>query len=516
MKSVFFNDKVLSAENSLVNSLTIPPIILMENAGANSAKYIISNYSSEIKNEIIILSGKGNNAGDGFVIARHFIGQNLYVKVLMLYRKNELKGDALVNYTILENFKSPFLKISYCKNEKDLLNEIGNENKLIVDSVFGVGFKGKPDLRIRKIISAVNNLKNKKIISADTPSCLSNFSQNTECIKADVTLAMGVKKFHSVFYSGKEYSGKTKLINIGFPDKEFDKFNEDKIFETEISDVKSFLPVRNADSYKYNNGKVFILSGSPGLTGAAYLCSMAALRTGSGAVITGIPESLNDIMEIKLTEVMTLPLPETKESTLSESSYDLINEKFKWADCVLIGPGLSKNNETGDLIRRIVKENDLNFVLDADAIFAFRENLNLLKNKKIILTPHMGEFSNLTGIGIDELKADFYRYAKDFSKKYNVILVLKNSPAIISDGNYFIINSTGKENLATAGTGDVLSGIIASLVSQSSELFKSAVSGVFIHGMCGDNIYEISGGSSTIASELLNEIPSVINFIRNN
>lgn len=514
MNNIFFNDEVIQAEKKIISALKIPSLILMENAGANSAKYIIENYPNEIKNEVVILSGKGNNAGDGFVIARHLINENVSVRVILLYNKNEIKGDALLNYNVLESLKSEFLKIVFCKSEKELRKEISRENKIIIDSVFGIGFKGEPDVRLKNIISFVNKLKDKTVIAIDTSSCLSDYSKKTGCMNAEVTLAMGVKKFHSLFYNGKEYSGKSELINIGFSKNEFDKYNSKCIFETELKDVKSFLPNRKADSNKYSNGKVFILSGSRGLTGATYLCSMSALKAGSGAVFTGIPESLNDIMEVKMTEVMTIPLAETDDSTLSMHAYDVITEKLKWADAVLIGPGISKNEETCELVRAIVKENDCNFIIDADAIFAFKNNLNLLKNKNIILTPHLGEFSKLTGLNADEIKKDFYKYTVEFSQKYNVILVLKNSPTIVTDGKGFYVNSTGKENLATAGTGDVLSGIIASLCSQSDELLQSAISGSFIHGMCGDNLYDSNGNNSTIASDLINEIPEVINFIR--
>lgn len=516
MKNIFFNDEVLPAEKKVISSLKIPSAVLMENAGANSANYILKNYPDEIKNEVVILSGKGNNAGDGFVTARHLINENVKVKVALLYNKKEIKDDALINYNVLENLKSEFLKIVFCKSEKELRKEISKDNRIIIDAIFGVGFKGEPDDRLKKIISLINKLKDKTVIAIDTPSCLSDFSQKSNCISANVTLSMGVKKFHSLFYNGKEHSGKSELVNIGISGNEFDKFNSKNIFETELNDVKDFLPHRKPDSNKYSNGKVFILSGSRGLTGATYLCSMSALKAGSGAVITGIPKSLNDIMEVKMTEIMTIPLAETDSSTLSMYAYDDICNKIKWADAVLIGPGISKNEETCELVRTIVKENDSNFIIDADATFAFRNNLNLFKHKNIILTPHFGEFSKLISVNSEEIKKDFYNYAVEFAKKYNVVLVLKNSPTIVTEGKGFYVNSTGRENLATAGSGDVLSGIIASLCSQSDDLLQSAISGSFIHGMCGDNLYDSNGNNSTIASDLINEIPEVINFIRKN
>lgn len=514
MENVFLNEKITEVEKKIISSLKIPSLILMENAGLNSASYIFRNYKKETAGEVVILAGKGNNAGDGFVIARNLISKNVRVKILMLFGEWELKGDALVNFTVLKNLKSSYLRIIQCGNLNLLKRNIHPENKLIIDSVFGIGFKGIPDREIASVIKFINKLKNRTVIAIDIPSCLNSYCQGHESVKADVTLSMGVKKFHSMFYEGKNSSGKTEVINIGIPSVEFSKYNRNKIYETSVNDVREFLPLRKSDSNKYSNGKVFILSGSEGLTGAAYLCSSAAAKSGAGAVITGIPESLNDIMEVKLTEVMTLPLPETEFRSFSLQSYSRIEEKLKWADSVLIGPGLSKNEETAELVRKIVKENNLNYVIDADGISAFWNHTDLLKNRNIILTPHIGEFANLTGKSVSGIRNNFYTEAKEFAKKYKVVVLLKNAPSVITDGNYFYINPAGRENLATAGTGDVLSGIIAALLSQTGNVIMSAVSGAFIHGMCGDIIYGKSGDSSTLASDLLNEIPEVKNFIR--
>ncbi|CAF3904306.1 unnamed protein product [Rotaria sp. Silwood1] len=294
------------------------------------------------------------------------------------------------------------------------------------------------------------------------------------------------------------------------PKKEPEKKKEEK-------DVAGFIPQRKINSYKYSSGKVFSLAGSKGLTGAAYLCSQSALISGSGAVILGIPDSLNTILARKLIEVMTLPLPETIEHTLSLASYEKIKEKIKWSDCLLLGPGVSKNYETLELISKIISENDVPMVLDADGLSAFKD-LKIKKRKhKIILTPHLGEFANLLNISIDEVKADFYNLAKQYAKQNNVILVLKGSPSIITDGEYFYINSSGNPILSTAGSGDVLSGIIASLYSRTKDSLKSAVAGVYIHGKCADLIQTKNRNNFTFkASDLINKIPEAVNSILNN
>ncbi len=512
MESIFFNEDVLEAEKKIISSLQIPAILLMENAGANAARYILK-FSKSFGNEIIILTGKGNNAGDGFVTARHLIAGHAKVKILTLYPEKDLSDLAKINYNILKNIESPDVTIHYIKDAKALRKETPPAS-LIIDAIFGVGFKGKLDNRIKDIIEEVNNISGKFVFSLDIPSGLYNYNQNTISVKADVTLAMGVKKFHSLFYKGKETSGKSKIINIGVSSSEFLEFNKKEIFETQKNDVLSMLPVRKINSNKYTNGKVFVLAGSRGLTGAAYLCSQAAMKAGSGAVVIGVPESISSVMACKLTEVMTLPLSETEEHSLALKSYDGMASRLEWADTVLIGPGISKNPETLELVRKIVKENNKNYVIDADALSAFKDNLKLLKNKNIILTPHIGEFSNLINKNIEDVRNNFYELAVNFAKEHKVVLLLKNSPTITVNENSCYINSTGKQNLATAGTGDVLSGIISGICAQTKNIMTSAIAGVYIHGKCGDNLFKHTGPASTQAGQLLSEIPFTLITLR--
>ncbi|MEO8446740.1 MAG: NAD(P)H-hydrate dehydratase [bacterium] len=508
MKNVFFNHEVLNAEKKIILSLTKPSGDLMEHAGSNSASYIIDHVLIHYFHPVYILTGKGNNAGDGFVIARYLASAGFEVTVLSLYKEEELKGDSLFNFEKLKKIKAEKMKIVQCNETDDLKKEINIDEKIIIDAIFGVGFKGEPDERMKSIIEFINDVKNKIVISVDVPSGLYEHDQKTICINADITLTMGTKKFAELFYAGKESSGTVEVMNIGVDENEFTKYNERRIFEIESNDVKKIIPQRKTDSNKYTNGKVFVLAGSKGLTGAAYLCSMAALRTGSGAVIAGIPESISSIMAVKFTEVMTMPLEETFDCTLSLKGFDKISEKIEWSDVTLIGPGISKNKETLELVRRIIKECDSHFVIDADAISAFKDDPEILRNRKIILTPHFGEFANLIGKTTDEIKNNFYQYAKDFSDKYEVTLVLKNAPTIIAGERSFYINSTGRENLATVGTGDVLSGIIASLYSQTKDRTGSAYAGVYLHGMCGDHLYETKG-NSTIAGDLIDVLAEV-------
>ena len=516
MKSVFLNEEVLEAEKDIIKTLGISSLCLMENAGINSAD-IIADYAKKINYEkIVFLCGKGNNAGDGFVAARHLIGRIKEIFVALLYEPEELKGDALINYSVLKNLSdNECLNIKTVYTFNTLKSATASGKILFVDAIFGVGFKGKLEHRIRTITKYVNSLKNKKVIALDSVSGLSQESNQDDLIKANLTISMGVKKYNSLFESGKELSGENYTVNIGIPDNEFEKRNELEIYEYTEEDAKKINLKRNPLSNKYTNGKVFVLAGSVGLSGAAYLSSLSALKNGSGAVILGIPKSLNTVLERKTTEVMTLPLPETISKGISLDGWKEIKKKIEWSDVSLIGPGLGRDDETMELVRKIITEIKGKYVIDADGLYAFRKYSNIFKESgsEIIITPHYGEFATISGIKPEAFKKELYSISTKYAKENQVVLVLKNSPTITTDGDKFIINSTGKENLATVGSGDVLSGIIASTFSITGKALDSAAFGSYFHGLCGDNLYKKSGNSSTIASDLLNEIPIAKNLL---
>lgn len=520
MKNVFRNTEALIAEKKLMEKYNIPSILLMENAGLKSAELIWDYFIREKCTRIVILTGKGNNAGDGFVISRHLLTLNYEkevfapINIFQCYPAKELKGDALINYNIVkELFQSDYYEIT---NDIERLNSFfdnDNEKILFVDAVFGIGFKGNLDEKVVRIFSDIMQYADRKfIIAIDTPSGLDNYLSADDCLKADVTISMGVRKLNTLFYGGREVSGDIKVVDIGLPGDKFDDYNEDSIYMMEKDDTSLEETIRNVNSHKYNNGKLFILAGSEGYSGAAYLCAQSALRSGCGAVILGIPEGLNSIMEAKTTEAITLPLK--SEKYLTNESYDKIAEKIVWCDAVLIGPGIGREGDTMSFVRNLYKKYDKNFVIDADGLFAFNGHTEYLKKEfnKTIITPHFGEFASLLNIETEELKKDFINIAKTFAKEKNLTLVLKNSPTIITNGEYVYINSIGRENLATIGSGDVLAGIISSLYAQTKNT-SIASSGVYLHSYCGDLLYEKYGNSGTIAEDLVNILPYAKNEI---
>ena len=275
------------------------------------------------------------------------------------------------------------------------------------------------------------------------------------------------------------------------------------------SDLKKLLPKRKADSHKGDYGHVFVLAGSAGFTGAAALCSQAALLSGSGLVTLGIAKSLYPIMARKLTEVMTMPLPETRAQALSEKAYPDIMKFSEKADCIALGPGLSRDASAQRLVRKLIITLRKPIVLDADGINAIEGKAVLLKSAKapVIITPHPGEMSRLVNLTRSGIAADKEKVAKTFANKYNVVCVLKGHRTVVArpDGKIYI-NSTGNPGMAKSGTGDVLTGMIASFVGQGISPFDAARLGVYLHGLAGDLAVKDKGEISLLATDILDNI----------
>lgn len=279
---------------------------------------------------------------------------------------------------------------------------------------------------------------------------------------------------------------------------------------------KGIIPARELDSHKGDYGHVFILAGSAGLTGAAYLASQSCLLSGSGLVTLGIPKSLNPVMEVKLTEVMTKPLAQTQELTLSIKALAQIRKILPEINALAIGPGLSRNYQTQQLVHKLLLTVTKPSILDADGINALIGKLNILYNRKVelVITPHPGEMSRLLNLKIAKIQRHRTKIAKDFAKKYSVTVVLKGYRTVVAASNgQLYINETGNPGMASAGCGDILTGIIAAFLGQGMRCFKAARLGVYIHGLAGDIAVKEKGESSLIASDILDKLPQALKTV---
>jgi ADP-dependent NAD(P)H-hydrate dehydratase / NAD(P)H-hydrate epimerase len=511
--------KVLTAEQmAYVDRTTIengtPGIDLMRNAGMEVFGFIRDVLC--IGSDIVIVAGKGNNGGDGFRIAELCAENGYGVHVLLLGKKSDVKGDAATCMNDFLKMSTNFVEIS----DSDKLAEHSDvimSAQLIVDAVFGTGLNGEIKGLPASAIELVN-MSGAAVAAVDIPSGVDATTGNVSkiTVNADYTVSFGSPKVGHVVPPGRNMCGVIQIADIGFSDEVMDTVESAGNMLTS-AEAAQLIPSRQYDAHKGSAGRVFLLAGSVGMTGAAALSASSVMRAGAGTVTVGCPESLNDILEIKLTEVMTLPLPEARRKRcLSLRALGLVRKAVSTADVVAVGPGLGTFVETSELVRRFISQYEGCVVLDADGINAFKGNPEALSAApaEIVLTPHYGELSRLTGMSVGDIAADPAAAAKKAAALTGSTVLLKGAPTIVADPEGEIwINVTGNEGMATAGMGDVLTGIISGFAAQGRSLFEAAVLGAYVHGMAGDYAADDQGMHSMTAGDVLERLPRAISDI---
>ena len=502
-------------DQDTIDTIGIPGIVLMETAGSAIVRTIQHHYPT--CQQIGILAGKGNNGGDGLVIARQLAHAGRDVHLFLVSPKENFTGEAQLNLQIAEKLG---LRITVITRESDLQadNQIA-ACQLLVDAMLGTGVRGAVRSPIDAVINTINRLP-VPVLSVDLPSGLDTDTGHPlgTCVRADRTITIGLPKRGVLVHPGAELAGNLEVVDIGFP-KQVIAAQNIKINWTTAPQASQWLPPRPPNSHKGSYGRVLVVAGSTGMTGAAALASEAALRAGAGLVTLAIPKHLNPILETLLPEVMTLPLSETEAGSLEASATSPILEFAERTKSVLaIGPGLSQHTETVSLVHQLVRENyeqalDLKMVIDADGLNALaqrRETLSYL-HKTAVLTPHPGEMGRLMNCSVSALERDRIRTAQQFANNHGLTLVLKGAPTISAGANGEVwINSTGNPGMGTGGMGDVLTGIIAGLIAQGCTSEMAAALGVYVHGYAGDIAAERLGMHGLIASDVLKAVPQAI------
>ncbi len=511
--NVFTAEQMQRVDRTTIEQGT-PGLTLMKNAGREVFRFVEELLDTPAK--VVVIAGKGNNGGDGFRIAELCAKSGYDPDVILIGDKAKVKGDAAECLKACERVVREIFEV----NESGTLDEVYEiilSADIIVDALFGTGLTGAVTGLAGEIIDFVN-YSEATILSVDIPS---GVNATTGVVKgpsviADLTVTFGALKVGHVVMPGREYSGEVHVVDIGFPEpivSSVAPYGRALVMD----EAAEMLPKRHYDAHKNSVGRVFVIGGSVGMTGAVALTSSASLHAGAGVVIAGIPSSLNDILEVKLTEVMTLPLAEVrKKRCLSLRALGMIREKTKQADVVAIGPGLGSYFETSELIRRFLGTYRGRVVLDADGINAFDGYLDDLRAAScdMILTPHYGELSRLIGVPTRDIAGDPESAAIQAAKMTGKHVLLKGSPTIICNPAGTIwINGTGNEGMATAGMGDVLTGIIAGLAAQGAGLFEAGVLGAFVHGMAGDYAMDDRGIYGMTAVDVLDNLPDVLNDI---
>jgi NAD(P)H-hydrate epimerase len=517
MQPILTAEEMRRCDETTIRKGGIPGLLLMENAGRGIADVVVHACHPMQQKRIVVCCGKGNNGGDGFVVARLLANYVSGLTVLLLASPSELKGDAAKNYEILLQLSKILTKtISIRRFSKKAIQAVQRPD-LIIDAIFGTGFSGAARKPYSDCIEWIN-ASGAEVIAVDIPSGVNGTTGVADgpAVHAQRTVTLASLKSGLLCNQGKEYSGRITVLDIGIPQQVVDTPDR-AIRLVEREDVRNVLPKRSLNANKYTVGKVFVLAGSKGLTGAAALTSLSALRMGAGAVLLGTPDSIYPILAGKLTEAMVLPLPSSPEGGLGLKSLEIILEKIKWADVVVIGPGLGQQKETQEVVLKTLLESRGKVLLDADGLNAVARNgiskLRALRSE-IILTPHTGEFSRLTNLLAKEIEEKRFSAARELAEKIRATIVLKGAPTAVTSADGFVYcNSTGNPGMATAGSGDVLSGIIAGIWAQGASAIEAAYAGVYIHGLSGDRAAARLGEKSLVAHDLIDYLGETINSI---
>lgn len=504
-------------DKKAIGGCGIPGIVLMENAGINVLRCMEEHFGDLSGKHITIVAGKGNNGGDGFVVARHLKNKGVDPTVIILADKGSIKGDAGTNLKVALNSG---IDVKSVPNDKSLNKDIRillRHSHIIVDAILGTGITDPVKGFFEKVINYINST-NKPIVSVDIPSGLSADKGEIigTCIKANLTVTLALPKVSLLTYPAASMAGILKVVDISIPDKIIDD-SKTNIYTVEGSDVSALLKPRRADAHKGDFGHAFIVAGSPGKTGAATLTSLGALQAGAGLVTLAVPESLNPIIEAKLTEVMSLPVQETKNHTFSKGAIKDILSFSKGKSAVALGPGISTDDETVDMVMDLIKKVDVPLVIDADGVNALSQDIKVLKKVKapIIITPHPGEMSRLTKSSSAWVQKNRIVVASSFAKEYKVYVVLKGKNTIISapDGSTFI-NLTGNPAMASGGSGDVLTGMIVGHISQGLSLLDAAKVSVYLHGLAADVVAYDNNKEVVIATDILDALPNAFSRVK--
>ena len=490
-----------------IKEYKIPSLDLMEAAGhavAHRAEVILKGMG---EGNVLVVAGPGNNGGDGFVAARQLHDTGHTVTVMVVGDEADIKGDAAINLKKLDGLVKPVFN-----PDKAALQRACVETDLAIDALYGTGFHGHPPETATEPICALNH-GGSYVLAIDIPSGVEADTGRIggAVVEANETSTFGLPKLGCVVYPGAAYAGELNVVDIGFPAELLDTAGH--IERPTPEEMAALLPPRDPQAHKKSVGRVLVVAGSRGMTGAAALAAMAALRAGAGLVVLACPESLQKIFEIKLTEVMTVGLPETAIGTIAKDATEKIIELAADFDVLIVGPGLSTNAASAEAVCAIAGTTELPLVLDADGLNALAATDNgreIIKERagEIIVTPHPGELARLIGQETRAIQADRLAAAGEAAGELNVVTVLKGAATVVAapDGR-LSVNSTGNAGLATAGTGDVLAGLIGGLWAQRTTAEDAAILGVYLHGLAGDLAALALTEYSLVANDLIEYMP---------
>lgn len=509
--------------DQLAEKAGLPSLVLMENAALRIVEVLQQHFELDPPKRIVIVCGKGNNGGDGMALARHLSNIGFQVQVFLLAEPSELKGDAATNYKVAVNIGIPIQPIVSSEQLPQLIEPLQSAD-LVVDALLGTGITGEVRGLYAEVIPLITHHAS-RILSVDIPSGI-NSDTGEICgvaVRADATVTLGAVKLGLMLFPGADYAGDLFVGSLGIPDSLLTKLNIRRFVATHEL-VQRVLPPRHPNTHKGDYGRVLIVGGAPGMTGAAIMAGKAALRTGAGLAQVALPQSLNIAIEASALEVMSFPLPETDAGTIAPEALNVLSPRLEWADVIAVGCGISRNERTQTFVRQLVAQVDKPMVIDADGLIALAGHSEILRQRKslTVLTPHPGEMAALLQTSTEAVQRDRVGTAIKAASEFKSIVVLKGARTITAspDGTMFV-NPTGNAGMATGGSGDVLTGMIAALLAQTIvrqspvpnplSLIEAVTAAVFLHGLAGDIASWEKGEVALIAGDLLDHLPRAIN-----
>ena len=498
-------------DQSAIKHFRLPGLVLMENAGHGVASLMHRKIPDLKDKKVMVVAGKGNNGGDGFVIARHLHNSGITVQILLLGKRSQLKSDARTNADIAFKMELPIHEVS--ESNLNSNNHSLRHCHIIVDAIFGTGLSKPAGGLYQKMIKKINS-SGKYVVSVDLPSGIDSDSGQImgPHVQAHLTAALGLMKRSHLLYPAAEAMGDVEVLDISIPSQAAES-QKIKIELLEESDIRAWFPKRTPNTHKGDYGHTLVVAGSRGKGGAAGLTALAALKVGAGLVTLAVPESCHHSLEFNPLETMSVPLSETKSGSLSVQALDTLIEHTQGKSSLAIGPGLSTQAATADLLRLYLPQVECPMVIDADGLNCLARGTEILSELQgpVILTPHPKELSRLSGGSVKEILERRLEAASDFAQTHSVILLLKGAGTLIAhpEGDVWI-NPTGNPGMATAGSGDVLTGIIAGLLAQGLEAQPAAAAGAYLHGLAGDLYAAQYGEASLIGGDLIAKLPESI------
>ncbi len=527
---LYFSDNLKKIDEGARETFGYSENILMENAGSGCYRELLKLYGENFlkKAKIIVICGKGNNGGDGLVLSRYFFNGGFNVKTVILAKKDLYKGIAGTNLDILTNLGAEIIEISENRQLSKLSGIIGDA-EIVVDAIFGIGLNREINGFFKDIIDLIDKKSaagGADIICIDVPSGLNSDSGEFmgAAIKNNIkkVFTFGGLKVGFYINEGEKLllDEKITLIDINQPQRLLEEYCSG--FEIlSGKDILSYLPERNPAATKFNYGHLLVVAGSYGKSGAAYMASLSGFKGGAGLVTAAIPSALNDIMEIKTTEIMTYPAFDGGEGFFTEkSAEDIIDNALKGKTAVVIGPGIGLNAETKLFLHRLLTAIKVPVVLDADALNILSEDLGLLKDIKgkndIVLTPHFKEMERLTGISREIIAKNPLKVGLDFAKEFGVYLILKGSSMYIFDKNGIDASVQVKHSsvMASGGSGDVLSGLAGSFACQGIPLYNAMRAASYLIVYSARDLSLRYGDFGVGAAEIAGNIPYAVKKLR--